>query len=183
MKKIAFALAAVATMLSTSAMAQAYMSGGLGVSHVNVDCSGAPTCDTNDTAVKLTGGYSFGNGFAAELGYINFGTAKMADSTASLNIKPEAFTIGGAYRAAINKDWAISARLGVASVKAKLSATLGSLSGSDTETHTQAYFGLNTDYAINKNVKAEIGADFTRAEFSGEKASVRALTVGLRYDF
>ena len=184
MKKIAIAFAAAASLVSTGAMAQAYVSGGVGMSRADIDCEGVATCDKNDVAVKLTGGYSLGNGFAAELGYINFGKAKLADSGVSADVKANAFTLGGAYRAELSPAFGLSARLGLARVKTKVSASVpGFGSGSLSETKTKPYVGVGVDYALAPQLKLEVGADFTRGEIQGEKADLSAVTVGLRFDF
>lgn len=185
MKKIALILAmAGASLFSTGAMAQVYVSGAVGASEIDVECDGASTCDTKDTAFKLVGGYEFGNGFAAELGYANFGKAKAAEPGVSLEAKASALMLGVAYQAQINQDWGLNFRLGIASVKAEISGSVAGVgSASDDDSSTQPYYGLGVNYAVAKNVKLEFGADFTKAEYAGEKADVRAITIGVRYAF
>lgn len=185
MKKIALALAlAGASLFSTGAMAQAYVSAAVGASEIDVDCEGASTCDTKDTAFKLVGGYDFGNGFAAELGYADFGKAKAADGGLSAQFKASGITLGVAYQAQFNQDWGLNLRAGIVNMKAEISASAAGVgSGSDDDTTTQPYFGIAVNYALAKNVKLELGADFTKAEYAGEKADVRAVSVGVRYAF
>jgi OmpA-OmpF porin, OOP family len=185
MKKIASALAiAGACLFSTGAMAQAYVSGAIGASEVDLDCEGAATCDTKDTAFKLVGGYDFGNGFAAELGYADFGKAKAADGGISAELKASGITLGVAYQAQFNQDWGMNLRAGIINVKAEISGTVAGVgSASDDDTTTQPYFGIAVNYALAKNVKLELGADFTKAEYAGEKADVRAVSIGVRYAF
>lgn len=183
MKKFALAFAA-ASFFSTGAMAQAYVSGAAGVSRLNIDCEGAARCDTSGTAAKLTAGYQFGNGFAAEIGYMSFGEAKAADPGMSAKVKADGLAVGAAYRAALANDWGMSVRLGVINMKTRISASVDGLgSGSDSDTNAKPYFGFGVDYALSKNFKVEAGADFSRAEYDGEKASARAFTVGVRFDF
>jgi OmpA-OmpF porin, OOP family len=176
--------AAVASLVSTGAFAQAYISGAVGQGHANLDCAGVASCNNNGTAFKAVAGFGFGNGLAAELGYINFGKAKASDAGLAVELKTEAITLGGAFLAPIATDWNLSARLGVASVKANASASLvGVGSGSQSETKTQVYGGFGVGYAVTKNASLEASADFSRFEFGGEKASLRALTLGARYTF
>jgi len=185
MSKIAIAVAAaMAGLVSTGAMAQAYVSGGAGFGHANFDCSGATTCDNNDTAFKFVGGYGFGNGLAAEVGYIAFGKATASDATVSAEVKATAVTVGVAYQVAFGKDWGANFRLGIASMKTAVSGTVVGLgSASDSETNTTPYVGAGVTYAVSKAVKFGLGADFSRAEYAGEKADVRALTFNVRFDF
>lgn len=181
--RIAF-VAAAAALLSTGAMAQAYVSADVGAGHINLDCEGVASCDNSGTAAKITGGYTFGQGFSAELGYVNFGKAKASDSGVSGSIKVDGFTVGAAYRLPAGEAFGVNFRAGIARLKTKVSGSIDGLgSASESETHTKPYFGIGIDYAITKNFKVQAGADFSKAEFYDEKASVRALTVGARYDF
>jgi OOP family OmpA-OmpF porin len=177
MKKIALSLfAAAAATLSTGAMAQVYIAGDIGQGHSSGFCSGAgASCSDNGTAFKLTGGYKLGQGFSAELGYIDFGDATDSGYKASAS----AFTLGAAYELPIAPHWNAVARLGVASVEAKLS--FGNFS--DSETNTEAYYGLGVNYAINKNVKVQAAIDWSHAELEGSTDVLRAITVGARYEF
>ncbi len=185
MKKILIAAALFASaFISTSAMAQAYVSGDIGTGHANFDCDGATSCKKNDTAFKITGGWKLGSGFSAEVGYIDFGKTTASDSTTSVKIKPTAWTLGAAYEYNFTPEFAGTVRLGVASVKTKVDASIAGVgSGSDSDTKTEAYYGLGVNYAIVKNVKLEAAVDFSRLDYSSQQANVRAITVGVRYDF
>ncbi|MGA0611238.1 porin family protein [Caldimonas sp. KR1-144] len=185
MKKTALALAfAGASLASTGAMAQVYVLGGVGSGNIDVDCAGAAQCDKSDTAYKFVGGYSFGNGFSAELGYTNYGKAKASDSGIRAELEANALQIGAAYQAPLATDWGLNLRLGLARMKTEISGSIAGVgSGSDSDTTTQPYFGIGVNYAFSKQVKVELGADFSKAEFDGDKGNVRAVTVGLRYDF
>ncbi|URI06610.1 outer membrane beta-barrel protein [Aquincola tertiaricarbonis] len=184
MKKTAIAIATLAAALgAANASAQAYIGGGVSATRINVDCDGIQSCDKSDTGGKLYGGWGFGNGLSAELGYITFGKATASDSGASLDVKVHGFTVAAAYRAPIASSWGLTGRLGLASLKTKLSASAGGLSASDDERHTAPYFGVAADYAFTPALKLELSADFSRAKYDGEKAAVRSLGLGLRYDF
>jgi OOP family OmpA-OmpF porin len=185
MKK--FKMAAVAsalTLLSFGAMAQsAYVSGGVGLGDVDA-CEGATNCDTSSTAFKFVGGYEFANRFAFEIGYIDFGKASGSGGGLSADIKVFGPTIGMAFNAPLSQDAGMNFRLGVANLKTKIEASLAGFgSGSASETNTVPYFGVGFNYAVAQNVLIEAGADFSRGEFDGEKADVRAITFGVRLKF
>ncbi|MCR5863877.1 MAG: outer membrane beta-barrel protein [Aquincola tertiaricarbonis] len=184
MNKTAIAIVSLAAAVCAgTASAQAYLGAGISAARINVDCDGADRCDRSDTGGKLYGGWRFGNGLAAELGYISFGKATASDAGLSGDVKVSGFTVAAAYRAPIATDWALTGRLGIASLKTKVSASAGSLSGSDDERHTSPYLGLAVDYAFTPMLKLELSADFSRAKYDSEKAAVRSLGLGLRYDF
>lgn len=184
MKKFAAILATAASLFSGASMAQGYVSIAGGTSRVNLDCSGLSNCDKTGTAIKLVGGYSFGNGLSAEIGYLDFGKAKVASGGVTAEAKAAGPTLGLAYTAPIGTDFAAVLRAGVAGIKTKLTGSVAGLgSASDSETNAAAYVGVGLNYAISKAVKVELGFDASRVEFDGEKGNVRAVTVGLRFDF
>jgi hypothetical protein len=185
MKKIVFAAAiAAAGMFSSAAMAQAYVSAAVGQGHLDDDCTGIEACDNTGTASKFVGGYHFGGGLSAEVGYLDFGKASFRDGTLSGNVKAAGLTVGVAFRAPLGERFGLSARVGAARLKSKVNATLAGVgSASESETHTKAYFGVGADYVINKNFRVEAGVDFSKAELFDAQGDVRAITVGARFDF
>lgn len=170
-------------LLSSAAMAQGYVGIGAGASHLNGDCTGTTSCDTSGNSIKVYGGYGFGNGLSVELGYLDFGKATATVGGINGSIKTSGLLLGGAWRAAFSPDWGGSLRLGLANVKTEVNASGGGASGSASETTTQPYFGFGIDYALSKNAKVELGADFSRSEIQGSKGDVRAIGIGVRFDF
>jgi opacity protein-like surface antigen len=189
MKKFALTLfAAAAATLSTGAMAQIYVSGDIGQGHSSIDCTGTDSCSKNDTAFKVTGGYKFGQGFSAELGYIDFGKLSFTDTSTGTavagDIATHGITLGGLYELRLAPQIDGTARLGIASVETKVSgAVAGVGSASQSETNTQLYYGLGLNYAVARNVKLEGGIDWSHGKFQGSSFVVRAITVGGRYEF
>lgn len=152
--------------------------------HFSVDCSGTTICDNNDTAFKVVGGYTLGKGFAAELGYVSFGKAKASDPSVSAELKAAGPTLAVAYQYQFNREWGGGARLGLGRMKTTMSGTVGGVgSASVSENHTAPYYGLAANYMIGKSWKVEGGLDFSKAEVLGEKASLRAVTLGAAYAF
>ena len=176
-------LLAGAALVSGNAFAQAYVIGGVGGSHLNADCNGTTSCGNSSTAAKITGGYSFGKGFSAELGYVSFGAPKSSIGSIEQELTTDAWTLAAAYTLPFSQQWSGIARLGIASVNSKSSVRLGSASGSQSETNTAAYVGLGVDYAFTKNVKLEGAIDLSASKFGNQTGGVQAYTVGLRYDF
>ena len=191
MKKIALTLAAL--MLAVTAQAQSstmnnekahtYGLLSLGQGHLNVDCTGVQTCDRNNTGGKAVLGYTFGNGFSLEGGYTHFGKFRASDAAVGLSAKPEALSLSGAYTAALSPDWSLVGRVGVARVRTKLHAEVGTLSGSDSENSTQPIVGLAVNYALSPTTRVELGVDATRAQYQGERSNVRMVSLGARFAF
>jgi len=185
MKNISLVLGlTAASLFSTGAMAQAYVSGGVGFSQISVRCGNWTSCDRSDTAAKITGGYELGNGFALEVGYITFGKGKVSYFIFSEQFKVDGFTLGGAYRLPLTKDSEMSLRLGAAHLKTKGSTQIfGRPRGSYSEEKPDAYAGFGFGYTLDKHLKIEAGCDFSRASYQDEKVNVRAITLGARYAF
>lgn len=188
MKKYAYALTtAIAALLAGTAHAgqpaHAYVGIAAGTSHINVDCTGATTCDKGNTGGKVIGGYDFGNGFGLEATYISFGKAKAADATSSATLKPSAFMVGGVYALPLSSDWGMNVRLGIAQVKTKGEGRSGTLAGSISETKSKVYAGLGITYAVSSSVKLELAVDSTQGQLAGEKGTVRLITAGATFAF
>ncbi len=184
-KQMLAALAVLA--FSAAASAQMYGSVSAGVSKQNIDCTGATTCDDKGSAFKVLGGYKFMPNLAAELGYFDYGKVKGADSGATLEAKTNAWGAGVAYHMDFTPSWTGVARLGAARVKTKLTATLGSLSGSDSDTNTALYGGLGVGYRISPTVSIDGAWDFTKSKYNkngvDESWNVNALSVGVTFGF
>jgi opacity protein-like surface antigen len=173
-----------AALFSGNAMAQAYVSGDIGMGHASLSCEGTDSCSNNDVSFGVTGGFVLGKGFAAEIGYVSFGTAKASDTGLEATFKSSAWTYGVAYQAPIDAAWAVDLRLGAASVKSTLSATdTGTPLGSFSDTQTSPYYGLGVSYQVAKNVKLRAGALWTHAKVEDLTTNVRTVSAGARYDF
>ncbi len=188
MKKTRMGWAAVAALsLSTAASAQGYLGASIGQTHLNADCSGTLTCDTSDTGFKAFGGYKFHPNMALELNYLNFGKAKasalVGGTTVNAEIKTTGIGAGVAFMGEFAPSWLGTARVGVARVKTEITGSMSGLFASDSESSTQAYFGLGVGYAMTKNVSLDLSADFSRSHYAGESSNVRMVGLGLTASF
>ena len=191
MKKHAIVLAALIGAASAQAQspAQAQTQSGVygtvagGATHLNADCAGPSACDNTATGMKLVGGYSFGNGFSLEAGYLSFGKFRATVGTAGLSVKPTALMLGGAFALPLGTDWGMNIRLGIAQVKTKADVVVGSASGSTSDSKAKPYAGLGLTYAVSTTVKLELGVDSTQSEFSGQKGAVRLISLGATFGF
>jgi hypothetical protein len=180
MKSHALALIlGVATLASGSACAQEYFSLGAGAGHTSLACADIP-CSRDNLAWKAVGGYRLGYGLAAELGYINFG--QFTESPAFLSVtgrmETSAVTLGGAFELPLGRDWAASARLGVAFVDATVSGTVQAIGGQPgSTTRTTAFYGIGLDYRFAADMRVGLALDLTHAEYNGVVMPMRALTV------
>jgi len=179
------ALAALC-MAASAASAQTYGGIVLGSTHYSADCTGG-ACDKSDTGFKLFGGYKFGGGLAAELSYFDYGkftgSGTVNGSPVNLTLRGSGFGIGGAYTAEFTPDITGTVRLGLGSNKAKLSATSGTLSGSDSDRSSQLYYGLAAGYKLSPQATVDLSFESTRFKYSGDASTARMFGVGLTYAF
>lgn len=189
MKKIISAV--MMTLAVGGASAQGYVEAAFGMTNLDADCSGTTHCDKDGTGGKIIGGYKFTPNFALEVGYVNFGKTEasvvyypygLIDAT----FKSTAFYIGGAIRGDFTPSFAGVARLGLANVDTKTELNTSNYgAGSTSETKVSALFGLGLEYALTSNLKLTGAVDFTQAANAedNETATLRLLSVGLKYDF
>jgi OOP family OmpA-OmpF porin len=180
--------AAAALFLCAGAQAQGYASVSVGQARLNLDCSGATTCDKSDTAFKLIGGYKFAPNFGAELGYFHFGKAKAAGGGISGEVTNTAFGGGVAFMQDLAPNWNFVGRLGLAQVKTKISGTVAGVgSASDSDNNIALYGGLGVGYKIAPNVSLDAAWDFTKSKYDKNgadfSANINVLSVGLTFSF
>lgn len=166
-----------------AAQAQIYGSVLVGQSHANIDCADYRSCTKNGAGLKLVGGYRLNESFSLEAGYINFAAFKGRYDTASVDVKPSAFTLGGAAVSQLDSRWALTARLGYALVRTSVSTSVQGVSESRASRHSKAYAGLGMIYTATDKLRYQLSVDTTRADDGTRRASFRLVGVGAIYDF
>jgi len=184
---------ALPVLAQTATVGRPYIGAAGGGSHVNGTCSAGITCDNDDTAYKIYGGWTFPGDFAAELTYYDFGkfTASAPGTGSSASLRGSYWGVGGAWLPQFGTSgWGAAMRLGAAYGEGKLGVT-----GFDTQTHHEwhPYGGLGVSYAFSKNVKVEADLDWTRigSQFTDPGTgitakgtdTVRTYMVGASYTF
>lgn len=192
---VATVLSITAAAFALPASAQMRMPGGsslyagvnLGQSKLNIQCDlPGVTCDDNDTAFKLYGGYQINANFAAELGYADLGKATISGPGGTDKLGATAWDLTALLRAPIGgSGFSVFGRLGGYAGDVKLS---GVDNGKKSSTGLTFGFGGEYDFARNLGVRAEwqryskmkARNDATGAEDDGD---VDALTLGVLYRF
>jgi OOP family OmpA-OmpF porin len=154
---------AFATLASGSAFSQSYVGVAGGVSQINESCAAGISCDKNDTAAKIWGGYTFADNISAEVTYYSLGTFKNSTTvngtSASASLKGSYWGLGGAWRPDFGNGWGAVGRLGAAYTQGKLESTGF---GSQSRNSWQPYAGIGVTYAVTKDIKLEADYDYTR---------------------
>jgi OOP family OmpA-OmpF porin len=181
------ALAALA--FTTAASAQNfYGAASVGWSNLSFDCAGASSCDKSDVGYKFLGGFKFAPNFAGEIVYFDFGKAALSDPGVTLDIKNTAWGAGVAFHQDLSPTWNFVARIGLADVTTKLSASAAGIgSASDSDSSTQFYLGLGTGYKLSKSTSVDFVWDWSRGKYDkngiNESGNANVFSVGMTFGF
>lgn len=171
---------AAMTLFASAASAQGYVGGTVGFSNFSVDCPRFNSCDDQDTAFKIFGGFTLAPHMAIEAAYIDFGsTNATVGSVRTYNVDTSALIVNGAYRWDFSPKWAGVARLGLASVSSDLTSVLGS----DSDSSINLYAGVGIEYTVAKNLKIVGALDLTSFEVGGSDGSLNAISGGVQFSF
>jgi hypothetical protein len=180
-------LALVFSAASGAAFAQPYVLLSAGTARLNADCTGTTSCDNRGTGFKVMGGYKFAPGLGVEAGYFDYGKSKASAGGVNAEISNTAIGAGVAFMQDIGSDWAFAGRLGIASVKTKISGNVGAVSASDSANNAAAYFGLSIGYKVSKSVSIDAAWDMGRSKYNKNGAdtagNINMLSVGVTLGF
>lgn len=184
MRTAAIALALMATTVAAQAEGYAGFSGG--ITSANIDCAGTSSCDNSGTGGKVFGGFRLATGLGFEAFYASFGDAKATVPTGfgPVNAKISSRSMGVAlsFEAPLTPSLAVGSRLGIASNRSKISAS-GAAAGSEDESSTSSFFGLQLSWKVSPTVSLDLTADFSRFELFGDSYNTRLFGGGFTFRF
>ena len=157
-----------------------YVEGGAGRSHINEACDAPLSCSLSDTGYKLVFGYQYGNGWAGELAYVDYGKATGHLGPAWANLKVHGVEVGGAYSVPFGTDWSGALRLGLANNHVSLDSSSGATAS---KSHTSAYVGLSVGYHLNQHMSLNLGFDDSQANDTTGNLSVTLWYLSAKYLF
>lgn len=166
--KAVLAVWGLASALALSAPAAAqdagfYLGAAIGQTQVDLDCTGASTCDDKDSSWKIFAGYQLNRNFALEFGYADLGEASLSGptppfGTTSAKIEATAFELVAVGLLPIADRFSIYGKLGLYRADTDAQATvtaLGSASESDSNTDLTFGVGVRYDFTRNLGIRAE----------------------------
>ncbi|MES2297412.1 MAG: outer membrane beta-barrel protein [Pseudomonadota bacterium] len=183
MKKLIFALIAAATAMSAAHAQTGYV--GLGITSVdhNYNVAGATngSADGYKASGKIFGGIDIDKMWGVEAGYTDFRSSSfnytLGGSSAHVESDGHAFYLAGKATAALNDQFGVFGKLGIAQTKSTLS---GSLSRSDSD--TSGYGAIGAQYNLSKQVALSLEYErYGKSRDFGAKPD--AWTVAARYNF
>jgi OOP family OmpA-OmpF porin len=141
MKKIALAVLLSAFVAAPAVAADMYV--GVNVGSAKIDASNLDST----TSFALLGGYTFNQYFAAEVGYIDFGSKDYS----GFNVKSSAWSISGVGSYPFNEQFSVFAKLGIASTTVD--------SGGTSTGKSDLTYGIGGQFNVNKQVGIVLGYD------------------------
>jgi OOP family OmpA-OmpF porin len=159
-------LAACVVALSVPAFAGGNFYGGVSVGLSEADglCSdlfplGADSCDDEDTAWKILGGYHITERIGVELFYADFGkfdgSGSFEEFSATGSVEADGFGLSGVYTYPVNERFGIFGKAGVFRWEAEWSASksdsFGSVSDSGNDGRLDLTFGAGAEYALTED--------------------------------
>lgn len=151
------------TAVSSPALAQAskwYAGFGLGMSTAKDACDGiggpGVTCDDEDTAFKILGGYQVNPNFAVEFGYTDLGKAQAtAAGLGTLSAEVSGIEVLAVGMAPINPKWSLYGKLGFFNWDLDFKDSTG-LVGNFSESGTELTYGFGANYDVNPRTAVRI---------------------------
>lgn len=159
---------------------------GAGVGHAEQKISIDGYSDTiSKTAFNVNGGYKFDQNFAAEVGYLSFGKASGSDSGVSASIEPTSFYVAAVGTYPVSPVFSIYGKLGAAANRTKLSAKIGTMSFSNTQSETTLLAGVGAAYTVAPNI--DITLEYLNVgkvvKVDGVNIKPSQITIGARFAF
>jgi OOP family OmpA-OmpF porin len=99
------------------------------------------------------------------------------------SLKTTGFALAGVINVPLGASADLIGRLGVASNKLKVDANSGNLSGSDSETSTQALWGIGLAFKVSPSVAIRTEIDGTSATYAGERFDSTLFSLGVSIKF
>ena len=174
------------TLAASGAGAQSvYFGAAGGATRINADCTGTISCDNNDTGWKAYAGYNINPMFGVEVIGYDMGKPSavvpifgLGPVNASLNTT--GFALAGVINVPLGPTVDLMGRLGIASNKLKASIATG---GSDSETSTDALWGIGMGFRVTPNVSLRAEIDGTSATYFGERFDSTLFSLGVSVRF
>lgn len=116
-------------------------------------CDGFPgSCDDDDTAWKVYGGYQFTKNWGVEFGYVDFGEIKgTVPAVGTIKTEADGWTLSGVGTLPFSNNFSGFAKLGIIRADVDTKVT-GVFAGSASDSSTDWTFGLGVKYDFTQNV-------------------------------
>jgi OmpA-OmpF porin, OOP family len=159
-----------------------YIGLSFGQSSVDLDCTGASSCDDTDTAMKFIGGYRFNRNLGVEIGYTDLGEATITDPISTATFETSVMEIVGVGSLPIAEKFSVFGKIGI--YRGDVDAS-DPVFGSASESNTGLTFGIGVQWDFTKNLGlrgewqryADVGGD------SVGESDVDVMSIGVIWRF
>ncbi|MEQ1669204.1 MAG: outer membrane beta-barrel protein [Sulfuriferula sp.] len=190
MKKTVFALLALSAFVATPALAdntgKFYVAGDLGSASYSNVTVGAGTYP-NPGVISIAGGYHFSPMLAAEVGYSMFGDSVLTNGFVTGTVSASSLKIAAVGTYALNPQFDLIGKLGLANNSQKIVATAGGASASVSGSQSDLLVGVGAQYNLSSQtslrVQYENFGKFGNFGTTGQKMSASAISLGVAYTF
>lgn len=184
MKKTTLLLAVLA-IAGNAYAADGYFEASAGKGHINIDCTDTSKCSQSSTGWKLIGGLKLTQNIALEGMFINYGRAYADGLYYGYPLGGEAkatgFGAGAAYALPLGSGFSVTGRAGLVLNRSKVTADLAGVTSKATESRLMPYLGAEVGYQLTDSMAVVAGADISRARNGNDNATVRLLSLGLKW--
>jgi OmpA-OmpF porin, OOP family len=125
----------------------------LSQSSADVDCTGTTSCDDEDSAWKILGGYRFSKHFAVEFGYTDLGEVTGTVGASNVAIESTAFELVAVGFLPFADKFSAYGKVGMYRGDTEATVT-GPLGGSVSESNTGLTFAVGVQWDFTKNLAA-----------------------------
>jgi OOP family OmpA-OmpF porin len=126
-----------------------YAGGTLGGSSFSSGCRLGGSCDDNDTAFKIFGGYQVDKHFAGELGVVDLGRARSSAGGATDEVKARAWDLTAVASIPVVERFSVFGRLGLYFARVEENTNFR---GDSSHTNTDLTYGVGVRYDFTRNL-------------------------------
>ena len=140
----------------------------------------------SDVEIDTYLGYKTDTVFAVEAAYFNFGRYKGVAGSDFLDYDTKGLVVALVMRGAVVPQLPqlrLVGRFGMSMLDTHANGRFGAQTLGRTDHSNKPYFGVGLEYEVMPQLKVTAAADFTKANYYGETASLRLLSLGAQYDF
>jgi hypothetical protein len=170
------------------AAAQSFAIGiAVGPDRGRVDCVGSFPCDRANTALKLSGAWTFADRWDAQLAYFRAGSFQGGDPIPAGGEFGGTFRVDGVgltagYRWTLAPGWSAAGRLGAATVRTRFEYA-DALASDVSKTTLQPLAGISVGYAITPSLRIGVDYDITRFKVYRTQGPLHMLGLAAQLSF
>ncbi len=143
------------------------------------------SCDDEDTAWKILGGYQLNRNLGIEVGYTDLGEVSASGPGGTASVEAKALELVGVGSLPLGERFSVYGKAGVYRGETDATASTALLTGSFSETNNDLTFGVGARYDLTRNIA--LRAEWQRyADVGGGdigESDVDVLSVGALFRF